>query len=66
MSPLFALEDVRVHICSTDSGNVSSNIETSVDKHFCILTTLRVPNIYPDNCYVRFRRGLDNPWSGSE
>jgi len=63
---IFVLEDARVYICSIDGGNISSNIEISVDKHFCIFTALKIPNIYLDNCHVGFGRGLDNSWSESK
>ena len=66
LSAIFALENAEVYVCSTNSGNVSSDIETSVDKHLGILNALSIPDIDLDNCYVGFGRGLDNFWFGSE
>ena len=69
MSPLlvvFALENTRVHIHTTNGGNVFSYIETPIDQHLCVFTTLSILDIYPDNCHIRFRRSLDNSWFGSK
>ena len=63
MSPLlviFTLGDAQVYIHSSDSGNMSSYIKTSVNRHFTILSTLSIPNIDPNNCHVRPGRSLDN------
>ena len=40
--------DARVHVCTSDSGDEVSYVETPVNKHFHILTALNVPNINPD------------------
>jgi len=51
MSPFPAIltkQDARVHVCTSDSGDEVSYVETPVNKHFRILTTLNVPNINPD------------------
>jgi len=40
--------DARVHVCTSDSGGGVSYVETPVNKHFCILTALNVPNVDPD------------------
>jgi len=40
--------DTRVHVCTSDSGNEVSYVETPVNKHFRVLTALNIPNINPD------------------
>jgi len=57
---VLALEDIRIHVCTTDSCNVTSNVEASVDEILSFRTTLRILNVDLDNSYVRFRRGFDN------
>ena len=51
LSVVFTLEDTRVYICSMNGSSVASNIKASIDQSFGILTTLSIPNVYPDNCY---------------
>jgi len=62
MSPLpviFALRDAWVHIHFMDSDNMSSNIKASVDQHFTILAALSVPDINPDDSYIKLGRCQD-------
>jgi len=40
--------DARVHVCTSDGGDEVSNVETPVNEHFRILTTLNVPNVDPN------------------
>jgi len=36
------------------------NIKTSIDEVFCFGTTLRVLDVDPNYCYVRFERSINN------
>jgi len=54
------LKNVGIHICTTNSCNVTSNVEAFVNEILSFGTTLRIPNVNPDNSYVRFRRDFDN------
>ena len=48
MSPflaVFALRNARVHIGSPNGHNIVANIKAPIDKHFCIVATLGVPDI---------------------
>ena len=45
---ILAKQYSRVHVCVSDGGDEVSYIETSVNEHFGILTTLDVPNVDPD------------------
>ena len=50
MTPLptiLAEWDPRVHVRTSDGCDMVSYIETSVNKHFRILTTLNVPDVDP-------------------
>ena len=65
MSPflaIFALENSRIHVCSSDGSDIVANIEASVYKHFSIMSTLNVPYVYPDNCHVGLQRNFDYSW----
>ena len=44
--------DARVHVCTSDSGDEVSYVETPVNKHFCVLTALNIPNIDPDQSHI--------------
>jgi len=44
--------DTGVHVCTSDSGDEVSYIETPVNEHFCILTALDVPNVDLDQSHV--------------
>jgi len=51
MTPFPAIltkQDARVHVCTSDGGNGVSYIETPVNEHFRILTTLNIPNVDPN------------------
>ena len=63
MPPLPAvltLQDTRVHVSTADGSDITTNVETSVDKSFSSCTALRVPYIYPDNYHVGLRGNLNN------
>ena len=57
---VFTLRNVWVHIYSMNHCDKDSNIEVSVNQFSSIRITLDIPDIEPDNRYVRFRRDLDN------
>ena len=57
---ILALENVWVHVCSSNGSNVVAYVEASVDEHFDITATLYIPYINPNDCHVRFQRDFDN------
>ena len=65
MSPsptILVLRDIWVHIGSLNSSNKSSYIKAPINKTFSLTTTLNVPDINPNNYYIRLRRNFDNLW----
>ena len=63
---ILALWNFWIHVGSSDSSDKASYIEVSVDDFFCVSTTLRVPDIDPDDGHVEFGRNLDDMRSRSE
>jgi len=57
---IFTLIDTRIHICSLNCCNVTSDIKAFVDVTFNLGTTLRVLYINPNYCYIRFRKNFNN------
>jgi len=51
---ILILGDAQVHIGSLTGSNVIAHIETSVDKHFSIATTLYIPYVNPNDSHVGF------------
>ena len=51
-SAVFALENIKVHVCFTNSCNVAFYVKALVNKIFSLRTTLSILYIDPDNCYV--------------
>ena len=60
------LENTRVHVSCSYSGNMSTEIEGVVNKEFCLGTILGVPNVKPDNSHIRLGRGFDDSRFGSQ
>ena len=63
MPPLptvFALWYIWIYIHTTYCCNITSNIESTIDNSFSVLTWLGVPDIDPYNGHVRFRRHFDD------
>jgi len=50
---IFALRNIRVHVGFSNGGNKLLYIKTLVNKTFGLTSTLNIPNINPDNQYVR-------------
>ena len=44
-SAVFALRDTWIYVSSSDSGNILTNVETSVYEHFCFYTVLKILNV---------------------
>ena len=65
-SAIFALQNSRVHVSSSNCCNIPSNVEGMVDEAFSSATTLNIPNINPDDWHVGFGWHFDNLWFGSE
>ena len=49
---ILALRNAKVHVGFSDSCNILSYIETSVNKILSLCTILRVPNINLYNSYI--------------
>ena len=67
MTPLpavLALGISRIHVCASNSRNVVTYIEASIDEHFSVFTTLYIPYVDPDYGHVRFGRDFNNSWFG--
>lgn len=63
MSPfpaVLVLGDARIYVYTSDSCNVASNAEASVDEILYFGTTLKIPNVNSNNSHIRFRRGFNN------
>jgi len=71
MSPLLAvlaLRDAWVYVSTSDSCNIASYVEASVNEFFSLTATLAIlyvnpdinPDINPDNGHVQSRRYLDD------
>jgi len=63
---IFVLWYTRVHVGPPNGCNITSDVETSVNEHLGIIATLDIPNIYPNNQHVRFRRNLYYSWFRSK
>ena len=63
VSPLpaiLALGNSRIHIRTSNSGNVIAHIEAPVNEKFSIFSTLNIPDVDPNNGHVRLRRDFNN------
>ena len=56
---ILVLRYTRIYIGTSDHSDIAFYIEASIDKTFCIVITLDVPDINLYNGYVRFGRDLD-------
>jgi len=52
---IFALWDTRIHISTTYSYNMISDIEGPIDEVFSLEPTLSISYVNPDDCHIRFR-----------
>jgi len=55
------LRDSRVYVGDFDSGDVPAKVKGMIYQQLCFGSILRIPNIKPDNGYVRFGRSLNDP-----
>jgi len=53
------LRDPRVHVGSSNCGDIPAKVEGMIYQQFCFGTVLRVPNVKPDNGHVGFGRSFD-------
>jgi len=63
---VFTLWYSGIHISTTNCGDKTSNIESSIDKTPCFRATLSIPDINLDNDYVWLRRHFDYFWFGGQ
>jgi len=57
---ILALRNTRVYIGSSNSSDIITYIKIFINETFSFFTILRIPNINPNNSYVRFRRYLND------
>ena len=63
VSPLpaiLALENSRIHIHTSNCGDVIAHIEAPVNEKFSIFSTLNIPDVDPNNGHIRLRRDFNN------
>ena len=51
---ILTLGDAWVYIGSTNSYNIFFYVKTPIDKIFSLTTTLNIPNVNPNDRYIRF------------
>ena len=61
-----ALGDARVHVSCSYGGDMSTKVEGMVNKEFSLRTILGVPNVEPDNGYIRLGGGSDDSRFGCQ
>ena len=59
-SIVLALWNARIYISTTNCHDESSNVESMVNNVLSCRTTLGVPDIHPNYCYVRFGGSFNN------
>ena len=59
-SAVFVLRDAWIYISFSDSGNILTNVKTSVYKHFCFHTVLKILNVNPYDSHIWFGKCFDN------
>ena len=57
---ILTLQNAGVHVHALNSCNMSTNIETSVDKTLGLRTTLNILYINPDHCHIGFRGSFNH------
>ena len=61
LSPaILALRNAKVHVGSSNSCNKPPYIETPVNKTFSLTSTLNIPDVNPNNWYIRLRWHFDD------
>ena len=63
---VFTLRYTQIHVSTPNSSDVLADIEALVNESFSFVTTLNIPNIYPNNGHVRLRQDLDDSWFGCQ
>ena len=56
----FTLRDTRTHISILNGSNILSNIEAVVNNSLDFGTTLWIPDVDPNDSWIRVRGSLDN------
>ena len=56
---VFTLGYTGIYVCISNDSDEVAYIEVSVNKTFCFTTTLNIPNVYPNNCYIWLRWYFD-------
>ena len=61
---ILALRNSRVHVHTTNSGDVIAYVEAPVDEKFSIFTTLDIPDVNPNDGHIGLGRDFNNSWFG--
>ena len=49
---ILALRNARVHVCASNSCDITTDVEVPINECFSIQAILKISNINPNNCYV--------------
>jgi len=63
VSPLpaiLALGNSRIHIRTSNCDDVIAHIEAPVNEKFSVFSTLNIPDVNPNNGYIKLRRDFNN------
>ena len=63
VSPLpaiLALGNSRIHVRTSNCGDVIAHIEAPVNEKFCVFSTLNIPDVEPNDGHIRLRRNFNN------
>ena len=57
---VLALWNAWVHIYTTNSSDILSNVKSIIDNVLYYGTTLRILDVYPNHCHIRLGRCFDD------
>ena len=63
---IFTLWNTRVHVGSSDCGNILSHIKVLINKAFGLTPALNIPDINPNDQHVQLWRNFDSLWFWSK
>jgi len=57
---VLTLGNTRVHVYTSNSGNMASYIKAPVNQSFCFTTTLDIPDVHPNNSHIQLGENFNN------
>ena len=60
---IFALRNTWIHIYTSNSSNIATNFDASINETFSFDTRLNVPDVNSNNRHIRFWESFDNSQS---